>query len=104
MTTSATATARFEARIPKHIHDTIKLASQMTGRTMTDFVMSLAYQEAQKTIEKEQDWLAFLNQLSTQDQEQFADNLLNPPPMNDAMKRAMTIHDTFFKDSIGKSI
>lgn len=35
-------TARFEARISKHIHDTIKLASQMTGRTMSDFVMSIA--------------------------------------------------------------
>lgn len=99
-----TATARFEARIPKHIHDTIKLASQMTGRTMTDFVMSLAYQEAQKTIEKEQNWLVFLSQLSAQDQEQFAKNLLNPPPMNDAMKKAMAIHDTFFKDSVGKSV
>lgn len=103
MTTSAT-TARFEARIPKHIHDTIKLASQMTGRSMTDFVMSLAYQEAQKTIEKEQHWLAFLNQLSIQDQEQFAEHLLNPRPMNDAMKKAMAIHDTFFKDSVGSGV
>lgn len=94
-----TTTARFEARVPKHIHDTIKLASQMTGRTMTDFVISLAYQEAQKTIEKEQNWLVFLNQLSTQDQEQFAENLINPPPINDAMKKAIAIHDTFFKDN-----
>lgn len=91
-------TARFEARIPKHIHDTIKLASQVTGRSMTDFVMSVAYEHAQKTIQEQATWLAFINQLSEADQNQFADNLLNPPPMNDAMKKAMSIHDTLGKD------
>lgn len=91
-------TARFEARIPKHIHDTIKLASQVTGRSMTDFVMSVAYEHAQKTIQEQATWLVFINQLSEADQNQFADNLLNPPPMNDAMKKAMSIHDTLGKD------
>lgn len=91
-------TARFEARIPKHIHDTIKLASQVTGRSMTDFVMSVAYEHAQKTIQEQATWLAFINQLSEADQNQFADNLLNPPPMNDAMKKAMSIHETLGKD------
>lgn len=94
----ASTTARFEARIPKHIHDTIKLASQVTGRSMTDFVMSVAYEHAQKTIQEQATWLAFINQLSEADQNQFADNLLNPPPMNDAMKKAMSIHDTLGKD------
>lgn len=98
--TQPTQTARFEARVPKHVHDTIKLASQMTGRTMSDFVMSIAYEHAQKTVQKEQSWLHFLNQLSVQDQEQFAQTLINPPPMNDAMKKAMAIHDEFFKDSV----
>lgn len=87
-----TATARFEARIPKHIHDTIKLASQMTGRTMTDFVMSLAYQEAQKTVKAHHETLQIL-QLSKQDQQALLETLLNPPPMNDAMKRAFELYD-----------
>lgn len=100
MTATTRQTARFEARIPKHIHDTIKLASQMTGRTMTDFVMSVAYEHAQKTVEKEKDWLNFINHLSKQDQEQFAEHLLNPPPMNDAMKRALVTHDKAFGDKV----
>lgn len=95
-----TATARFEARVPKHIHDTIKLASQMSGRSMSDFVMTLAYEQAQKTIEKQTLWLAFIHQLSEQDQADFADNLINPPPMNDAMKNAFAIHDEHFGDDV----
>lgn len=93
MTTSATATARFEARIPKHIHDTIKLASQMTGRTMTDFVMSLAYQEAQKTVKAHDETMQILKP-SKQDQQELLNNLINPPPMNDAMKRAVELYNT----------
>lgn len=38
--------------------------------------------------------------LSKEDSKQVAENLINPPLMNEAMKKAMVIYDEFFKGSV----
>ncbi len=84
----ATTTARLEVRVPKHIHETIKLASQLTGRTMSDFVTQIAYEHAQRAIKQHDETMRILH-LAKEDQQALMDALTNPPPMNDAMKRAL---------------
>ncbi|STZ09166.1 Uncharacterized protein conserved in bacteria [Moraxella caprae] len=96
--TQLTQTARFEARVPKHVHDTIKLASQMTGRTMSDFVMSIAYEHAQNALKRHDETMEILR-LSKEDSRQVAQNLINPPPMNEAMRRAKAEYEAFVQES-----
>ena len=52
----ATITERFEARIPTPQKDVIRQASEITGRTMSDFVISAAVTLAEKVLEKERVW------------------------------------------------
>jgi uncharacterized protein (DUF1778 family) len=61
----------------------IKRASEMSGRSMTDFVLSAATAAAQETIERTQ-----LVQLALADQQRFADALLAPAEPTDALVRA----------------
>lgn len=95
----ATATARLEARVPPHIHQAIKQAAALEGRSMSDFVVQVAFAQAKKTIQ-EHHQLGFVLELSPEDQAQLLEHILNPPPMNDAMKRALAIHEQHFKDSL----
>ena len=84
---SSESKARLEARISKATHTRIKLASDIQGRTVTDFVVHAALEAATKTIEEN-----FVVQLSMEGQEAFAEALLNPPEPNDALRRAFERH------------
>ena len=50
MATTATPTARFEARISAELHAILKRAAEIQDRTMTDFVVSAASEAAERTI------------------------------------------------------
>ncbi|MCL2161354.1 MAG: DUF1778 domain-containing protein, partial [Betaproteobacteria bacterium] len=76
-------TARLEARISTELHSMLKRASELQGRTMTDFVIAAVQDAAQRAIEKEE----FIR-LSLADQECFAQALLSPPKATPALKRA----------------
>jgi len=80
---ATTATARLEARISTELHSMLKRASELQGRTMTDFVIAAVQDAAQRAIEKEE----FIR-LSLADQECFAQALLSPPKATPALKRA----------------
>jgi uncharacterized protein (DUF1778 family) len=84
---SSESKARLEARISRVTHTRIKLASDIQGRTVTDFVVHAALEAATKTIEEN-----FVVQLSMEGQEAFAKALLNPPEPNDALRRAFERH------------
>ncbi|WP_292004343.1 DUF1778 domain-containing protein [Chlorobium sp.] len=84
---SSESKARLEARISRATHTRIKLASDIQGRTVTDFVVHAALEAATKTIEEN-----FVVQLSMEGQEAFAEALLNPPEPNDALRRAFERH------------
>lgn len=79
--------ARLEARVSRTTHTRIKLAAEIQGRTVTDFVIHAALEAAAKAIEEN-----FVVQLSVEGQEAFAEALLNPPEPNDALRRAFERH------------
>ena len=80
---SATPTARLEARISTDLHGMLKRAAELQGRTMTDFVVAAVQAAAQRAIEE-----AEVIRLSRADQERFAQALLSPPAPTPALERA----------------
>ena len=76
-------TARLEARLPANVHNMLKRAAELEGRSLTDFVVSAAHAAAQQSIEN-----AELLRLSAIDQAVFAKALTNPAKPNAALKRA----------------
>jgi uncharacterized protein (DUF1778 family) len=86
-TTVKTTTSRLEARIPTDVHTLLKRAAEIEGRTLTDFVVAAASAAARKTIED-----ASIIRLSVEDQQRFAEALINPPPLTPTMKRAIARH------------
>jgi len=82
---TSTATARLEARISSDLHAMLKRASELQGRTMTDFVIAAVQDAAQSAITQ-----AEVIRLSLADQECFAHALLSPPKAAPALKRAFT--------------
>jgi uncharacterized protein (DUF1778 family) len=77
------STARLEARLPTDIHAMLKRAADLEGRSLTDFVVSAAYEAAKRSIEQAQ-----VLRLSLADQLAFANALVDPPKPNAALKRA----------------
>jgi uncharacterized protein (DUF1778 family) len=84
MSNAPNTTARLEARLPVDVHALLKRAAEIEGRTLTDFVVAAASAAARKTIED-----AELLRLSAEDQQRFAEAMIEPPPLAPAMKRAV---------------
>ena len=91
-----TTTARLEARLPVEVHELLKRAAEIEGRSLTDFVVAAASAAARKTIEE-----AGIIRLSVEDQQRFAEALINPPPLTPAMKRAIKRHRRLFGPADG---
>jgi uncharacterized protein (DUF1778 family) len=87
VTMTTEQTSRLEARLPASVYATLKRAAQISGRSLTDFVVSAARDAAQRTIEADS-----LLRLSAEDQQRFAEALLNPPKPNAALKHAKRLH------------
>ena len=79
-----TRTARIEARIAPDALAIVKRAAEIQGRSVSDFVVAAAQEAAHRTIEETQ-----IIRLSIEDQEAFAEAVLNPPPLVPAMERAI---------------
>lgn len=77
-------TARVEARIAPDALAIVRRAAELQGRSVSDFLVAAALKDAQKTIEDAQ-----IIRLSVDDQQRFAERLLNPPALVPAMKRAL---------------
>jgi uncharacterized protein (DUF1778 family) len=82
-----TTPARLEARLPADVHALLKRAAEIEGRSLTDFVVAAASAAARKTIED-----AVIIRLSVEDQQRFAEALINPPPLSPTLKRAFKHH------------
>jgi len=91
MSNQSNTTARLEARLPIDVHALLKRAAEIEGRTLTDFVVAAASAAARKTIED-----AEIIKLSVEDQQRFAEAIINPPPLAPAMKRAIQRHRRLF--------
>jgi uncharacterized protein (DUF1778 family) len=87
MSSQSPSTARLEARLPTEVHALLKRAAEIEGRTLTDFVVAAASAAARKTIED-----ADIIRLSVDDQQRFAEALIDPPPLKPAMNRAIERH------------
>lgn len=83
MPASATASARFEARLPPDVHATLKRAAELQGRSLTDFVVAAAHDAAKRAIEE-----AEVLRLSAKDQPRVGKALLSPPAPSAALRRA----------------
>jgi uncharacterized protein (DUF1778 family) len=80
-------TERIEARTSPAVRQLIEKAAMLEGRSLSDFVISMASEGARRTIKE-------FNQLklSAEDQLAFAESLLNPKPVPKALTRAMQRH------------
>ena len=83
-TAESVRTARVEARIAPDALAVVRRAAELQGRSVSDFLVAAALKDAHRTIEDAQ-----IIRLCVDDQQRFADLLLNPPGMAPAMKRAM---------------
>lgn len=83
-TSESTRTARVEARIAPDALAVVRRAAELQGRSISDFLVAAALKDAHRTIEDAQ-----VIRLSMDDQERFAELILDPPPLAPAMKRAL---------------
>jgi uncharacterized protein (DUF1778 family) len=77
------STARLEARLPSEVHELLKRAAEIQGRTLTDFVVTAAHDAARRAVEE-----ADIVRLSREDQRRFAESLLTPPAPKPALRKA----------------
>ena len=85
--TPSKAIARLEARISPETKSLLQKAADLEGRTLTDFVVASVQAEAYRVIEKHQKL-----KLNLEDSQAFVEALLNPPPPNEALKKAALRH------------
>jgi uncharacterized protein (DUF1778 family) len=77
-------TARVRARIALDALAVVRRAAELQGRSVGDFIVAAELNDAQRTIVDAQ-----VIHLSVDDQQRFADLLLNPPQQAPAMRRAL---------------
>ena len=87
MASQQTRSARIEARISPEMLAVVKRAAEIQGRSLSDFVVAAAQQEARRTIED-----ASIIRLSVEDQRLMMDAILNPPVPNTALRKAAEAH------------
>jgi uncharacterized protein (DUF1778 family) len=80
---TARRSARLEARITPDLQVLLRRAAELQGRTVSDFVVSAVQEAAVRTIEQVE-----ILRLSVEDQERFAQALLDPPAPVEALDRA----------------
>lgn len=74
---------RMHLRLSPKTKKRIELAAELSGRTITDFVVSSIAAKAEEIIEYQR-----LIKLSQRDSEIFYQAILNPPEPNAALKKA----------------
>jgi uncharacterized protein (DUF1778 family) len=89
-----TRTARIEARIAPDALAVVKRAAEITGRSVSDFVVAAAQDAANRTIEETQ-----IIRLSVEDQRAFAEAILNPPEPTPGLLRAAEAYRSLIKAS-----
>ena len=79
--------SRLEARISPDVHEILKRAAEIEGRSLTDFVVAAASAAARQTISQTE-----VLQLSRESSQAFAALLAEPPSPSPAMNRAAAHH------------
>jgi uncharacterized protein (DUF1778 family) len=87
-------TSRIEARIAPDALAVVKRAAEIQGRSVSDFVVAAAQEAARRAIEETN-----IIRLSLEDQRQFAEAILNPPPPSSGLLKAAEAYRTLIKES-----
>ena len=77
------AEERIDARLPAETKQLIERAAVITGVTVSDFIISRAYEAAAAVVQGYDAWT-----LNRRDSKAFVDALLNPPEPNEALRAA----------------
>lgn len=86
------ANDRIDIRISKENKELIKYAAEISGfKTISEFIVSLAKNEAKRIIEEETKFIK-----SMEDKVLFVETLLNPPAPNSALKSAVENYNNLF--------
>ncbi len=75
---------RITARVTAELKERVEEAAMLRGRTLTDFVVEAIQEKADEVIREQ-----YVLELSERDMAKLLAAIENPPPMNDAMKRAI---------------
>jgi uncharacterized protein (DUF1778 family) len=86
-------TSRIEVRIAPSALAIVRRAAEIQGRSISDFVVAAAQDAAQKTVAEVE-----IIRLSREAQEQVAALLLDPPPVSEALLRAIQRHRKLIVD------
>ena len=82
---------RLEARLPADAKAIIQRAADLSGRSVSDFVVSSALEAAKETIREHE-----VIVLSARDSITFIEALLNPKGPNEALRKAFRRHRELF--------
>ncbi len=77
-------TERLAARVPAAVKEQIQRAAELTGRSLSDFVIASAQAAAEETIRRYE-----VVQLTAHDSRLLAEALLNPPEPNAHLRAAL---------------
>lgn len=89
--TKQTTTARLEARLPVDAYAMLKRAAEIEGRTITDFVVTASCEAAKQTIETTE-----IIRLSVEDQQLFAEAIIDPPEPSEYLIQSAARHKELF--------
>lgn len=92
MPQTSNRSARIEARIAPQALATVKRAAEISGRSLSDFVVAAAQEAAARTIEQ-----AHIIHLSVADQERVAGLLTEPLKPKAGLKRAFAARRALIK-------
>jgi uncharacterized protein (DUF1778 family) len=82
---------RIEARLSSEAKAVIQRAADISGRSVSDFVVTSALEAAKETIREHE-----VIVLSVRDSKTFVEALLNPKGPNEALRRAFRQHRELF--------
>lgn len=85
--TKSLKTERIEARVEPDVRELIVAAAELEGRSVSDFLVASARDRAEKAIHQQT-----VIRLTEESQIRFAELMLDPPPLNDAMDEAIDLH------------
>ncbi|WP_437186713.1 DUF1778 domain-containing protein [Planctomicrobium sp. SH668] len=80
-------TARMEIRLTSQNYSVIEHAAALRGQSVPEFVVMASLKEAQRTIMENE-----VITLTTDDQQQFVNAMLNPKSPTPGLKRAIKAH------------
>lgn len=85
---------RIDARLPSETKEIIERAAFLSGVTLSDFVVSRAYEAAVSVVSRHEGWV-----LNREQSKAFCEALLNPPEPNDVLKAAAAHYKRVVKAS-----